>query len=383
MNGRIYDPTLGRFLQADPFIQAPKNSQSFNRYSYVLNNPLSYTDPSGYFFKSLFKAVKKYWRVIAAAAVTYFTAGAASGWAAGWGLTGATAGAVSGAIAGAAGGFVATGSLRGALTGAFSGAAFGAIGASFNADSGFFAANGASHIGSHALTGGIMSDLQGGKFGHGFFSAGFTKGINVNGMIDSFGAAYDVARIAVSAIIGGTVSRLTGGKFGNGAVSSAMGQMLNGNSQVLGAKNNPIGFKGPGSIPIRGMDGKWYWADQATHNKNFGADYLARQTGTKMSDYNETTKEEVATGLGYVGGTLATVGTGGLAYAGWAILGGAAWLDPTPQNQIGAAVGPFSKFVGPLDEIFYPASNSLQKTVNHIGHMNDGATIMCQIPLDC
>jgi RHS repeat-associated protein len=35
MNGRIYDPTLGRFLQADPFIQAPKNSQSYNRYAYV------------------------------------------------------------------------------------------------------------------------------------------------------------------------------------------------------------------------------------------------------------------------------------------------------------------------------------------------------------
>ncbi len=49
MNGRIYDPTLGRFLQADPFIQAPKNSQNYNRYSYVLNNPMSYTDPSGYF----------------------------------------------------------------------------------------------------------------------------------------------------------------------------------------------------------------------------------------------------------------------------------------------------------------------------------------------
>ncbi|TMO70331.1 RHS repeat domain-containing protein [Pseudoalteromonas aurantia] len=40
MNGRIYDPTIGRFLQADPFIQAPSNSQSYNRYSYVLNNPL-------------------------------------------------------------------------------------------------------------------------------------------------------------------------------------------------------------------------------------------------------------------------------------------------------------------------------------------------------
>ncbi len=53
MGGRIYDPTLGRFLQADPNIQAPVNLQNYNRYSYVLNNPLSYTDPSGYFFKNI------------------------------------------------------------------------------------------------------------------------------------------------------------------------------------------------------------------------------------------------------------------------------------------------------------------------------------------
>lgn len=64
MNGRIYDPTLGRFLQADPHIQAPNNTQSYNRYSYVLNNPMSYTDPSGYFFKALGKFVKKHWRTI-------------------------------------------------------------------------------------------------------------------------------------------------------------------------------------------------------------------------------------------------------------------------------------------------------------------------------
>ena len=49
MNGRIYDPRLGRFMQADPIIQFPDYSQSWNRYSYVLNNPLAYTDPSGYF----------------------------------------------------------------------------------------------------------------------------------------------------------------------------------------------------------------------------------------------------------------------------------------------------------------------------------------------
>jgi len=48
MNGRVYDPELGRFMSADPFVQAPYNSQSYNRYSYVFNNPLSFTDPSGY-----------------------------------------------------------------------------------------------------------------------------------------------------------------------------------------------------------------------------------------------------------------------------------------------------------------------------------------------
>ena len=48
MGGRIYDPGVGRFVQADPLVQAPQNGQSLNRYSYVFNNPLSYTDPTGY-----------------------------------------------------------------------------------------------------------------------------------------------------------------------------------------------------------------------------------------------------------------------------------------------------------------------------------------------
>jgi RHS repeat-associated protein len=48
MNGRVYDYNLGRFLSVDPFIQAPGNSQSLNPYSYIMNNPLSGTDPTGY-----------------------------------------------------------------------------------------------------------------------------------------------------------------------------------------------------------------------------------------------------------------------------------------------------------------------------------------------
>lgn len=48
MNGRAYDYQLGRFLSVDPVVQFPTNSQSLNPYSYILNNPLSGTDPSGF-----------------------------------------------------------------------------------------------------------------------------------------------------------------------------------------------------------------------------------------------------------------------------------------------------------------------------------------------
>jgi len=54
MNGRVYDPFLARFLSPDPFVQAPGNNQNFNRYSYCVNNPLKYTDPSGEIFGTVF-----------------------------------------------------------------------------------------------------------------------------------------------------------------------------------------------------------------------------------------------------------------------------------------------------------------------------------------
>lgn len=49
MNGRLYDPAIGRFLSPDPYVQMPDFTQNLNRYSYCLNNPLVYTDPSGKF----------------------------------------------------------------------------------------------------------------------------------------------------------------------------------------------------------------------------------------------------------------------------------------------------------------------------------------------
>jgi hypothetical protein len=54
MNGRVYDPILGRFLGPDPIVQNPGNTQGYNRYGYCLNNPLRYFDPTGYTWWSHF-----------------------------------------------------------------------------------------------------------------------------------------------------------------------------------------------------------------------------------------------------------------------------------------------------------------------------------------
>ena len=150
MNGRVYDPDLGRFLSPDPYIQAPKNLQSYNRYAYVINNPLSYTDPSGYFFKKARKklrgAVKgirkavssaqqnQYVRMGLSIAAAYYTGGAimsgysnAIGNAAVMGtgslsISATTASVLAGAAGGFAGGLVASGGdLRAGITGAFVG----------------------------------------------------------------------------------------------------------------------------------------------------------------------------------------------------------------------------------------------------------------------
>jgi len=55
---RYYDAQLGRFITADPTIQHPTDPQDFNRYAYARNNPIVFTDPTGFgFWKSFFKAL--------------------------------------------------------------------------------------------------------------------------------------------------------------------------------------------------------------------------------------------------------------------------------------------------------------------------------------
>jgi hypothetical protein len=239
MNGRIYDARIARFLQADPFIQAATNTQSFNRYSYVLNNPLNATDPSGFFFKKLWKSIKPFVGAIVGVALVALTGGAASWFVASW-YGAATAGAIAGAAGAAANG----GNIfRGALTGAISAAAFYGVGSAFQGaegsgnflGSGMSAGDLAAKVFAHGMVGGVMSVLQGGKFGHGFASAGVTQAFA--GGIDRIGGSkfsstyFDAGnralRIAAAAIVGGTSSAMSGGKFANGAMTGAFSRAFN------------------------------------------------------------------------------------------------------------------------------------------------------------
>jgi RHS repeat-associated protein len=233
MNGRIYDPLIGRFMSADPFIQVPDNLQSYNRYAYVMNNPLTLVDPSGYF------SLRKVFRAVVVIAVAYYTgqwigealiSSATSGFIAGTsGLStglvtlGGQAGVLTGlgsAIAGAAGGFAAgvlsSGTLEGGLQGALTGGAFGFVG-------GTWAAGTPGNYAGHAVVGCVSSVAGGGQCGSGAASAVFGK--YVTNATSSLGAG--VAHFTATVVAGGVGSVIAGGKFENGAKTAAYGYLFN------------------------------------------------------------------------------------------------------------------------------------------------------------
>ena len=308
MKGRVYDATFGRFLSADPHIQSPLNSQSLNRYSYVQNNPLSLTDPTGYFwsklkklFKKILKAIKKivkkivaivkkvvkavyeiskyprmkihrwakrnssfyakYYRQIAAIAVSIIVPAAisavAAGAAAGSALATFAANSIAvGAVTGFTAGFVATGSLKGALIGGLTGAAFGAVGKLFRNPGGLASRLGwvkeVGHIGvagkavvtgigrvvqsaAHGMIGGLSSRLSGGSFSKGILT-GFVNKLATPSLVSIAGNNQALV-IAGSGLLAGGVSALAGGSFGDGASLGVMATVLNNYQGVIkGAK---------------------------------------------------------------------------------------------------------------------------------------------------
>jgi len=95
-------------------------------------------------------------------------------------------------------------------------------------------------VAAHAAAGGTLNVLQGGKFGHGFLSAGVTEALSpaIGAASSGGGASGVIGGTVASAVIGGTVSELSGGKFGNGAGTGAFLYLFN--SAVHELRDNKI-----------------------------------------------------------------------------------------------------------------------------------------------
>jgi RHS repeat-associated protein len=249
LNGRVYDPYIARMTSADPVVGDPLNGQTWNRYSYVWNNPLAYTDPTGYcpacvqtinapkpkpdaltqLVGSVFQITltamcgavpgcQPFTPLVAAAAAAYF-AGVTSG-----NLQVALkAGLIAGATAVA---FNIVGDIT--LGPGHKPAEFGT--------STFFA-----NVAGHALVGCGSAVASGGKCGPGALSAGVTAfaGPVINKL------PFQAALIANSTL-GGLASVAGGGKFANGAVTGAFGYLFN-QLYVLG-RVTPVPFEALGEV---------------------------------------------------------------------------------------------------------------------------------------
>ena len=227
MNGRVYDPHLGRFTSADPFIQLPASTQGLNRYSYVLNNPLSLTDPSGYFIKwakrKVTRLVRGVGRALRGALKSPIVQTAVS-------LYICSAGPQACAAASATftalnGGDLGEVVFAAALT-FVSAEAYGEVGRRVT--------HPAAKTVAHGVVGGVVAELGGGRFRTGFISAGAAQFAApwIDGL-DEGNSGISAARVTAAAVVGGTVARLGGGKFANGAVTAAFGRLFNLNFESM------------------------------------------------------------------------------------------------------------------------------------------------------
>jgi RHS repeat-associated protein len=275
MNGRIYDPIIARFISPDPFIGDALDLQAYNRYAYVQNNPVMFTDPSGYFkIKNVFRAISKAvdfvaskaasviqytaypqlktfylqarfvakvldskvmpsfirdnWRTVVTTAATIVVGTLTAP--AGPQFSGAAAGFTSGFLGSAFNG----GSYKDAVTAGTKGAIYGAAMAYLSNGVGDLAGKSGTvqHVATktvgHAVVQGTMAEVQGGNFWDGAkvgAISGATGDLVMGIGGDNFGSK--VLRTSIAATIGGTTAAINGGKFSNGAISAAMTHMYN------------------------------------------------------------------------------------------------------------------------------------------------------------
>jgi RHS repeat-associated protein len=238
LNGRVYDPLLARFTSADTITENPLSTQGWNRYSYVGNDPLAYTDPSGHCFLGCFwqhisSAVSSAWNAVTNFVAHNVIVRAIVQFAIAVAITAATGNVVLAAAASSAittglsggnfGQILKAGAIAGATAFAFGGlnvlAPVQAFGATF--DPVAYAEN----VAGSALVGCASYAASGGSCGSGAAAAAVTAGLApvTNGLFpdapSNLGQRF--GGTIVQATAGGLASVAGGGKFANGAATGA------------------------------------------------------------------------------------------------------------------------------------------------------------------
>lgn len=242
MNARMYDSQIGRFLSADPLIGDDYDGQALNRYSYVENNPLTLTDPSGRCFLGCFWHSSTFSAVASLAVAITGQEWALPALETQLGLQATAAlSTINAGISGGVSGYVGSGKLQGAELGAGEALAF--AGVHFvKADLGIptdTAQGAAESAGMHGLVGGFFSVASRGKFSSGFLAAGIGD-LAGNGDLDQANA-MDLVKHSLA---GGLGSILGGGKFANGAETGAFGYLFNDAMQEWATAGTAIGAVG-------------------------------------------------------------------------------------------------------------------------------------------
>jgi RHS repeat-associated protein len=227
MNGRVYDALVGRMISADPTVPDPMNAQAWNRYSYVGNDPLAFTDPSGFswlssffnsvgnFFKSIFNA--SVLRSIAQIALTYVLSLTPLGPIL---AAAASAAIITGLSGGNLGQMLKAGVIAAITAGAFQGLNefVGGLAHQGIAQSGQYLAN----VAGSAMIGCLSAAASGGSCKSGALAAGVTAAASP--LIGRMPAG--LGRLGASSLVGGLASVAGGGKFENGAVTGAFQYMF-------------------------------------------------------------------------------------------------------------------------------------------------------------
>jgi RHS repeat-associated protein len=231
MNGRVYDPLLGKFLSIDPVVGDPGNLQTYNRYSYVYNQPTRYADATGecpwcvVFILGAMLSLEgnKHWKMVGS--IMMFAALGPGGGLVEGGLGAAGAFSsqaitvampvISSSIAGGITGFIASG---GSVEAAFTEAVFAGV----TTGIGVSPVGNAGAVVAHAMVGCVRGAVSGGGCGPSAMAGAFGKLTTIG----TQGMGVGPAQFIASAIAGGTASVIGGGKFANGAYQAAFGYVL-------------------------------------------------------------------------------------------------------------------------------------------------------------